>query len=166
MSSDEMSRGMNQNRRSNPPKFSNDRSYSSPSSNYNYSSGNSYNSGNNSNYNGQHSQSHHQQRRRPDNNNTRSFKPHHNNNNDRIIKQNDIIIRLLKEIRDRLPAPPAGVSTDETTNESEYFEQDRVSQTDTNENNSAEEVSEVLEPAENFDADQEQDEYSEDNQNR
>ncbi|HUI93904.1 MAG TPA: hypothetical protein VLX68_16795 [Chitinivibrionales bacterium] len=25
--------------------------------------------------------------------------------NDRIVKQNDIIIRLLKEIRDRLPAP-------------------------------------------------------------
>ncbi|MDR0330665.1 MAG: hypothetical protein LBH93_03025 [Chitinispirillales bacterium] len=27
-------------------------------------------------------------------------------NNDRLIRQNDIIIKLLKDIRDRLPAPP------------------------------------------------------------
>jgi hypothetical protein len=33
------------------------------------------------------------------------FKREPNNLNDRVIKQNDIIIRLLKEIRDRLPAP-------------------------------------------------------------
>ena len=31
--------------------------------------------------------------------------------NDRLVRQNDIIIQLLKDIRDRLPAPPAGVST-------------------------------------------------------
>jgi hypothetical protein len=31
------------------------------------------------------------------------------NNNDRLMKQNDTIIRLLKEIRDRLPAPAGAV---------------------------------------------------------
>lgn len=35
------------------------------------------------------------------------------NNNDRLMKQNDTIIRLLKEIRDRLPAPPAGAVVNE-----------------------------------------------------
>ncbi|GBU22657.1 hypothetical protein R80B4_02569 [Fibrobacteres bacterium R8-0-B4] len=30
--------------------------------------------------------------------------------NDRVTKQNDIIIQLLKDIRDRLPAPPEGTS--------------------------------------------------------
>ncbi len=34
------------------------------------------------------------------------------NNNDRIMKQNDTIIRLLKEIRDRLPAPAGAVGND------------------------------------------------------
>jgi len=33
------------------------------------------------------------------------------NSNDRLIRQNDIIIQLLKEIRDRLPAPPGGASS-------------------------------------------------------
>jgi hypothetical protein len=34
------------------------------------------------------------------------------NNNDRLMKQNDTIIRLLKEIRDRLPAPAGAVNND------------------------------------------------------
>jgi hypothetical protein len=44
------------------------------------------------------------------NNNQQQKKKHHpgpnkgNMNNDRLIKQNDTIIKLLKEIRDRLPA--------------------------------------------------------------
>lgn len=77
-----------QHRKPNPHK----NSYS-PSANY---------YGNNGYNNQQHSQnSQHpqqQQRRRPPNKG--NF-----NNNDRLIKQNDIIISLLKEIRDRLPAP-------------------------------------------------------------
>lgn len=35
----------------------------------------------------------------------------HGGNNDRLIRQNDIIIKLLKDIRDRLPAPP-GMAAD------------------------------------------------------
>jgi hypothetical protein len=34
------------------------------------------------------------------------------NNNDRLMKQNDTIIRLLKEIRDRLPAPAGAVNNE------------------------------------------------------
>jgi hypothetical protein len=34
------------------------------------------------------------------------FKRETLNLNDKVVKQNDLIIRLLKEIRDRLPAPP------------------------------------------------------------
>lgn len=34
------------------------------------------------------------------------FKRDNGNGNDRIMRQNDLIIRLLKEIRDRLPPPP------------------------------------------------------------
>jgi len=48
-------------------------------------------------------------RRRPDNNGgtlTANNRGRHFNPLDRVVKQNDIIIRLLTEIRDRLPAPP------------------------------------------------------------
>lgn len=38
--------------------------------------------------------------------------------NDRLVKQNDIIIQLLKDIRDRLPAPPAGTSTTDRASDS------------------------------------------------
>jgi len=48
-------------------------------------------------------------RRRPDNGGgalTANNRGRHFNPLDRVVKQNDIIIRLLNEIRDRLPAPP------------------------------------------------------------
>lgn len=67
----------------------------SGNSNFNGNSG--YNG--NSSYNSGNSQT---QRRRPAGNG--GFKPQ-SNNNDRLIRQNDTIIKLLKEIRDRLPAP-------------------------------------------------------------
>jgi hypothetical protein len=70
----------------------------SPSTSYNYGQQNGYNpqagygaqTGNNGNY----------QRRRPE-----RFKRDVPNTADRQLRQNDIIIRLLKEIRDRLPEP-------------------------------------------------------------
>jgi hypothetical protein len=68
----------------------------SPSVNYNYNpSGSSYGS-----------QQYGQQggpRRRGDQHGRREFGGHQV---ERLIKQNDIIIRLLKDIRDRLPEPP------------------------------------------------------------
>jgi hypothetical protein len=36
------------------------------------------------------------------------------NYNERIMRQNDLIIRLLKEIRDRLPSPPVHASSENT----------------------------------------------------
>ena len=95
----------------------------SPSANYNLNSnqtahGNHNNNhGNHGNHNNHGNHSNHgnhggnnnygnQQRRKPSN-----FKPRDNHgSNDRIIKQNDIIIRLLKEIRDRLPPNPSAPS--------------------------------------------------------
>jgi hypothetical protein len=68
-----------------------------PEKNPNYSPSISYNYSPQSSYNGS-SQMH--PRRRND-----RFRRDPVNSNDRIIRQNDIIIRLLKEIRDRLPAP-------------------------------------------------------------
>lgn len=64
----------------------------SPSASFNYNGGN---------YQNQSAQSP-SSRRRPDRNGKRHV---NNNQNDRLVKQNDIIIRLLKEIRDRLPEP-------------------------------------------------------------
>jgi hypothetical protein len=61
----------------------------SPSTSYNYSPGSG-------NYQSSRDQQH--PRRRTD-----RFKRETLNSNDRLTKQNDIIIRLLKEIRDRLP---------------------------------------------------------------
>ena len=61
----------------------------SPSTSYNYSPAGAFNGG-------QHP------RRRND-----RFKRESLPQSDRLAKQNDIIIRLLKEIRDRLPPPPA-----------------------------------------------------------
>lgn len=47
---------------------------------------------------------------------TDRFKRESLNTNDKISRQNDIIIRLLKEIRDRLPPPPpAPVAETEVT---------------------------------------------------
>jgi hypothetical protein len=62
----------------------------SPSTSFNYSPQSGYNSG------GQM-----QPRRRVD-----RFRRETLNTSERTIRQNDIIIRLLKEIRDRLPEPP------------------------------------------------------------
>lgn len=77
--------------------------YSSPSPSYNYN----YNT--NSGYA---SQQH--MRRKIDN----RFKRDNGNGNDRVMRQNDLIIKLLKEIRDRLPPPPvspAAVSSEAAT---------------------------------------------------
>lgn len=78
-----------------PPTRSQDSRFNSPSSSYNFNSSSGYNQGN-----GLGGQQH--PRRRID-----RFKRESINYNDRMIRQNDSIIRLLKEIRDRLPAPPA-----------------------------------------------------------
>ena len=101
MNSDDSSRNMHysQNRK---PGMSKTQGYS-PSMNYNYNGnqpqhgnhGNHTNHGNSNYGNQQH------QRRKP-----APFKRDNHGANDRIVKQNDIIIRLLKEIRDRLPEPP------------------------------------------------------------
>jgi hypothetical protein len=105
MNSDESPRNTqySQNRKPYPPKPQ----VYSPSSSYNYNGsqgqhgGGSHGSHGNQNYGSQQ----HQQRRKP--------MPFKRDNNygamDKLSKQNDIIIRLLKEIRDRLPAPPASV---------------------------------------------------------
>src|SRR5690554_6357707 len=74
-----------------------------PLTRLNESMGNSYNNTGNSygNYNGYPSQHNFgQQRRRPD-----RFKQSGNNVNEKLIKQNELIIKLLREIRDRLPEP-------------------------------------------------------------
>jgi hypothetical protein len=68
-----------------------------PEKNPNYSPSISYNYSPQAGYNGN-SQMH--PRRRNDRYRRESL-----NSNERAIRQNDIIIRLLKEIRDRLPAP-------------------------------------------------------------
>jgi hypothetical protein len=70
----------------------------SNSGGYNYSYNNQSQNQNQGGYNG--GQQH--PRRRTD-----RFKRESLNVNDKIAHQNDIIIRLLKEIRDRLPPPPA-----------------------------------------------------------
>lgn len=96
MSSDESSRGMlNQpNRRPMISKFSEKNHMYNSGSNYNSYGNSSYNNGNSNNFNAQHP------RRRTD-----RFKRETLNLSEKLIKQNDIIIRLLKEIRDRLPRP-------------------------------------------------------------
>jgi len=43
--------------------------------------------------------------------------------NDRLIRQNDIIIKLLKDIRDRLPAPPGMSSDSDNYGDSSYSRQ-------------------------------------------
>jgi hypothetical protein len=70
-----------------------------PEKNPNYSPSISYNYSPQTGYNGN-TQMHSRRR----NNNDR-FRREPTNSNERVIRQNDIIIRLLKEIRDRLPEP-------------------------------------------------------------
>jgi hypothetical protein len=83
-----------QTRKPYPSKYQDNR-YTSPSANYNYNSGNGYS--------GQ--QQH--PRRRVD-----RFKRETINYSERIMHQNDLIIKLLKEIRDRLPAPAVSAPVD------------------------------------------------------
>jgi hypothetical protein len=71
-----------------------------PEKNPNYSPSISYNYSPQAGYNGN---SQMNPRRRNDRNDR--FRRESLNPNERVIRQNDIIIRLLKEIRDRLPAP-------------------------------------------------------------
>ena len=80
----------------------------SPSTSFNYphaqhgpAAGHGSQSGN---HNGN-EQGHHPRRR------TDRFRRETFNIQDRVSKQNDIIIRLLKEIRDRLPPPPEGLDS-------------------------------------------------------
>jgi hypothetical protein len=77
------------NRNFGPPKY--------PEKMPNYSPSTSYNYGHHGGYNAM--QQH--PRRRAD-----RFKRETINQSDKLVKQNDLIIRLLKEIRDRLPPPP------------------------------------------------------------
>jgi hypothetical protein len=77
------------NRNFGPPKY--------PEKMPNYSPSTSYNYGHHGGYSGM--QQH--PRRRAD-----RFKRETINQSDKLVKQNDLIIRLLKEIRDRLPPPP------------------------------------------------------------
>lgn len=115
MSSDE-SRGnyINPNRKSSPKSHG-----YSPSSSFNFNYGNS------SQYNGNHqsSQQHHP-RKRP------GFKGN-SNRDDRLIKQNDTIIRLLKEIRDRLPVP----EKEENLDDDQVNETEEQNHTDRDNNN-------------------------------
>lgn len=73
--------------------------YNNPQGGYNYN----YNQ-NQGGFNGQQ----HPRRR------TDRFKRESINNNEKILRQNDLIIKLLKEIRDRLPAPPAIIAPEMT----------------------------------------------------
>jgi hypothetical protein len=77
------------NRKMGQPKYPEKMPNYSPSTAFNYSPAAGYNGG----------QQH--PRRRND-----RFKRESPNLTDRVVKQNDIIIRVLKEIRDRLPQPP------------------------------------------------------------
>jgi hypothetical protein len=71
-----------------------------PEKSTNYSPSTSYNYSPQTGHTGGQAQMH--PRRRIEN-----FRRETPNASDRILRQNDIIIRLLKEIRDRLPEPPA-----------------------------------------------------------
>lgn len=70
--------------------------YNGSAANYSPSTSYKYTNNNNSFSNGQ---------QQPFRRNDR-FKRDTPNPNERLIRQNDIIIRLLKDIRDRLPSPP------------------------------------------------------------
>ncbi len=163
MNSDELSRGTNNHytRKPIPSKY-NDKTHNvyGPAQNFNYGNqsynGNSHYNGNS--FNGNHNNQQNQRRR------TDRFKRDNYNHNDRLIKQNDIIIRLLKEIRDRLPAP--------AVIEPEYFEDEQENQDEDQCIDSAEcssddqeipeEEIEIMEPVnEHYGSEQDSDDYSE-----
>ena len=50
------------------------------------------------------------------------FKRESLNLSDQVVKQNDIMIRLLKEIRDRLPPPPSGAQKTEETADTAFLD--------------------------------------------
>lgn len=87
----------------------------------NYSPSASYNYGQNAGNFQSSQQPHGPQRRRPDRQKPRSGNGGGNGagfgNVDKLIKQNDIIIRLLKEIRDRLPQAVEGNGRGSSRNE-------------------------------------------------
>lgn len=81
-------------------KFSNDNAGNySPSTSFNYTNGKNSTSAGPSSVNRGRTQQH--PKRRGD-----RFKRETINQSDKLVKQNDAIIKLLKEIRDRLPEPP------------------------------------------------------------
>jgi len=57
---------------------------------------------------------------------TDRFKRESINLNDKVVKQNDIIIRLLKDIRDRLP-PPSYVQSETAAPDSSFVAEAAVS---------------------------------------
>jgi len=89
--------GNSDNRNYSPQKYPEKMPNYSPSTSYNYGHQGGRQGGGQGGYGGM--QQH--PRRRAD-----RFKRESINLNDKVVKQNDIIIRLLKEIRDRLPPPP------------------------------------------------------------
>jgi hypothetical protein len=118
MSSDDSFRGGSHYSQNRKPGMSKGQGYS-PSMNYNYNNGNQTQHGNHGSHGNSSFNSQQHQRRK-----SGTFKRENTGGgaNDRIVKQNDIIIRLLKEIRDRLPPPPViegesevGGTPDETT---------------------------------------------------
>jgi hypothetical protein len=74
----------------------------SPSTNYNYGNTSSHGNSSHSSH-GSMSGSNKQHHRKPGG---APFKRDGHGSSDKLIKQNDMIIQLLKEIRDRLPEPP------------------------------------------------------------
>jgi hypothetical protein len=88
MNTDDSQRGNMGNPGNRPPKYPEKMPNYSPSTAFNYSPATGFNGG----------QQH--PRRRND-----RFKRESINLSDKVARQNDVIIRLLKEIRDRLPAP-------------------------------------------------------------
>jgi hypothetical protein len=148
MNGDEMSRGMyQQNRRPS----SQNRSYNSPSANYSYN----YNSNGNGNSGYNNGGGHQQSYKKPGagGHTNNKFKSHHGggggSSDKMLVKQNDQIIKLLKEIRDRLPAPPAGTPVaqpapeqedDDVVDRGNYIEYaERGNERDTSEDDAADE---------------------------
>jgi hypothetical protein len=98
MNSDDVPRSsmpFQQGRKSYQPKYQDTRY--SPSTSFNYNSNSSYPSS-------QHPRKRFDRFKRDGTGNSSSGS---SNGNERLMRQNDLIIRLLKEIRDRLPPPPA-----------------------------------------------------------